>query len=79
MGVFENRVNSILLCKPFSASSIELDKVGWDDMFVLNLPVKAGKKLTDKVEKIWEDSLDLIPSPSPSVKSQNIGGKVYLR
>jgi hypothetical protein len=27
-GVFENRVNSLLLCKPFSASSIKLDPVG---------------------------------------------------
>ena len=32
-----------------------------------------------KVEKILEDSLDSIPSPSPSVKIQIIGGKVYLR
>ena len=32
-----------------------------------------------KVEKIYEDSLDLIPSPSPSVKIQIIGWKVYLR
>ena len=32
-----------------------------------------------KVEKIYEDGLDLIPSPSPSVKIQIIGGKVYLR
>ena len=32
-----------------------------------------------KVEKIFEDSLDSIPSPSPSVKIQIIGGKVYLR
>ena len=32
-----------------------------------------------KVEKIYEDSLDLIPSSSPSVKIQIIGGKVYLR
>ena len=32
-----------------------------------------------KVEKILEDSLDSIPSPSPSVKNQIIGGKVYLR
>ena len=31
-----------------------------------------------KVENIYEDSLDLIPSPSPSVKVQIIGGKVYL-
>ena len=33
----------------------------------------------DKVENIEEDSLDSIPSPSPSVKIQIIGGKVYLR
>ena len=32
-----------------------------------------------KVEKIQEDSLDSIPSPSPSVKIQNMGGKVCLR
>ena len=32
-----------------------------------------------KVEKILEDSLDLIPSPLPSVIIQIIGGKVYLR
>ena len=30
-----------------------------------------------KVEKIYEDSLDLIPSPS--VKIQSFGWKVYLR
>ena len=32
-----------------------------------------------KVEKILKGSLDLISSPSPSVKIQIIGGKVYLR
>ena len=32
-----------------------------------------------KVEKIKEDGLNLFPSPSPSVKVQIIGGKVYLR
>ena len=32
-----------------------------------------------KVEKIWKGSLDLIPSPSPSVKIQIMGGKVCLR
>ena len=31
-----------------------------------------------KVDKILKGSLDLIPSPSPSVKIQLIGGKVYL-
>ena len=32
-----------------------------------------------KVEKIQEDSLDSIPSPSPSVKIQNMGRKACLR
>ena len=32
-----------------------------------------------KVEKILKDSLDVIPSPSPSVKIQIMGGKVCLR
>ena len=32
-----------------------------------------------KVEKILKSSLDSIPSPSPSVKIQIMGGKVYLR
>ena len=34
---------------------------------------------TGKVEKILKGSLDLIPSPSPSVKIQIMGGKVCLR
>ena len=32
-----------------------------------------------KVEKILKGSLDSIPSPSTSVKIQNMGGKVCLR
>ena len=32
-----------------------------------------------KVEKVVKGSLDSIPSPSPSMKMQIIGGKVYLR
>ena len=32
-----------------------------------------------KVERILKGSLDLIPSPSPSVKIQIMGGKVCLR
>ena len=32
-----------------------------------------------KVKKILKGSLDSIPSPSPSVKIQIMGGKVYLR
>ena len=35
--------------------------------------------IIDKIEKISEYCLDLIPSPLPSVKIQIIGGKVYLR
>ena len=35
--------------------------------------------LFSKVEKIYEESLDSIPSPSPSLKIQIIGGNVYLR
>ena len=37
----------------------------------------AKAKKTSKVEKISEDSLDSFPSPS--VKIQIIGGKVYLK
>jgi hypothetical protein len=34
---------------------------------------------TGKLKKIYEDSLVLIPSPSPSVKIQIMGGKVGFR
>ena len=36
-------------------------------------------KLCIKVEKALKGSLDLITSPSPSVKIQIMGGKVFLR
>ena len=35
--------------------------------------------MTLKVEKILKGSLDSIPSPSPSVKIQIMGGKVCFR
>ena len=35
--------------------------------------------ISNKVEKILKGSLNLIPSPSPSVKIQIMGGKVCLR
>ena len=38
-----------------------------------------GDKPIIKVEKILKGSLDWIPSPSPSVKIQIMGGKVFLR
>ena len=40
---------------------------------------KKNHNYSSKVEKIYEDSLDSILSPSSSVKIQIIGGKVYLR
>jgi hypothetical protein len=36
------------------------------------------KSFSNKVEKILIGSLDLIPSPSPSVKIQIMGGKSFL-
>ena len=45
--------------------------------FYVTIPVP--KRVLVKVENISDDSLDSIPSPSPSVKIQIIGGKVYLR
>ena len=39
----------------------------------------SPKKEVSKVEKILKGSLDSIPSPSPSVKIQIMGGKVCLR
>ena len=40
---------------------------------------KEMKTTQIKVEKILKVSLDSISSPSPSVKIQIIGGKLYLR
>ena len=41
----------------------------------------SSKKLSEihKVEKLLKGSMDSIPSPSPSVKIQIMGGKVCLR
>ena len=41
--------------------------------------VPISKRPNFKVEKIWEDSLNLIPSPSSSAKIQIIARKVCLR
>ena len=46
-----------------------VDKKGW----------LVGSIVVDKVEKILKGSLDCIPSLSPSVKIQMMGGKVCLR
>ena len=39
---------------------------------------KKNRQIVFKVEKILKGSLDLISSPSPSVKIQNMGGKSLL-
>ena len=44
-----------------------------------NLRLAETQHATSKVEKILEGSLNLIPSPSPSLKIQIVGGKVCLR
>ena len=49
-----------------------------DELYKVNSSWQE-QPLKYKVEKILEDSLDLIPSQLPSVKIQIIGGKVYLR
>ena len=43
------------------------------------LNFKLDIHLKNIVEKIQEDRLDSIPSPSPSVKIQIFGGIAYLR
>ena len=45
-------------------------------MYASSLEYEAPKL---KVEKILKGSLDSIPSPSPSLKIQIMGGKVCLR
>ena len=50
-----------------------------NSFFFYQLSVQSPIVYVCKVEKVQEDSLDLIPSPLPSVKIQIIDGKVYLR
>ena len=46
---------------------------------VIILIFETFERIHDKVEKILKGSLDLIPSPSPSVKIQIMGEKVSLK
>ena len=48
-------------------------------LVIPTISVKPEIEMNSKVENIQGDSLELIPSPSPSVNIQIIGGKVYLR
>ena len=47
--------------------------------FILFLLFDLKVQSEYKVEKVQEDSLDLIPSPSTSMKIQIIGMKIYSR
>ena len=51
--------------------------------FISDCTISSRKARLDtylcKVEKILKGGLDLIPSPSPSVKIEILGGKVCLR
>ena len=50
---------------------------GWTFENIIQIQNSFAAK--GKVIKILKDSLDSIPSPSPSVKIQTIGGKVCFR
>ena len=84
---FENHPLSFVLFETYAKTnpgsennncddSPEIDSVEQDE--TNNFVVKF-KEEEDKVEKILKGSLDSISSPLPSVKIQNMGGKVCLR
>ena len=76
-------LNLTTLWRPFKPSQCSMNKVCLTEkwLYVLtNLQVCYLNFLQDfKVEKILEGCLDLIPSPSLSVKIQIMGTKVCLR
>ena len=48
-------------------------------LLLLLIATAQWSQISVKVEKILEGNLDLIPSHSPSMKIQIMGGKVCLR
>ena len=68
--------NSVITKDNSSLSSMATDQVF--DLFSLD-EANDINDTSGKVEKILKGSLDSIPSPSPLVKIQIMGGKVYLR
>ena len=58
------------ICDSSNYTSLRLKSSGINEIRV---------EISFKVEKILKDSLDSIPSPSPSVKIQIIGGTVYFK
>ena len=63
----------------FVLMSFHYFKLYFDMASYLEREVSFAPNWIDKVEKISKGSLDLIPSPSPSVKIQIMGGKICLR
>ena len=63
-------------------SFFNLPNMAWESIIAtdiyLTTMLHLFKVTKDKVEKILKGSLDSIPSPSPSVKIQIIGGKFCL-
>ena len=60
------------ICGIIDANSFRIDKHGTRGVFL-------ATSMVSKVEKILKDHMDSIPSPSPSVKIQIIGWKVYFK
>ena len=73
-----NVYNSVDAPKGRRFSYIELWMLGSQCPILLAL-CEYGFVLYLKVEKILEDSLDSVPSPSPSVKIQIMGGTVCFK
>ena len=53
--------------------------VQWNSSMLTYLEASSLSVVSCKVKEILKGSLDSIPSPSPSVKIQIIGGKICLR
>ena len=64
------------------SSLCRLDKIYYEKSWKISIQHNSLAKFyhsISKVENISKGSLDSIPSPSPSAKIQNMGGKVCLR
>ena len=75
-----------LLSKPKFSVLEKIKTIGSTYMVAAGLqPGKEGERSVtrsiscNRVEKIYEDNLDSIPSPSTLVKIEISGGKVYLK
>ena len=65
--------------KKKKSSEIKLQQLKNDYINQSNCNITLSNQHLTKVEKVLKGSLDLIPSSSPSVKIQIMGGKICLR